>query len=107
MILNYSNKFKSSRGIVHLLTGLLAVASADGQAQQVERVAEFEQWPGVSQMISYRDRIWLVNSEPFTDTNSADVYSYSIDDDSLRYERSLFTQDVGCLLYTSPSPRDS
>ena len=94
-LFKHINQLKSRRGIVHILAGLVAVACANGQAQQVERVAEFEQWPGVSQMISYRDRIWLVNSEPFTDTNSADVYSYSIDDDSLRYERSLFTQDVG------------
>lgn len=81
-----------------LLSGLIILtifAATNGATQELERVARFEQWPGVSQVIAYRDRIWLVNSEPFRDNNAADVYSYSIKDKSLRYERSLFSQDVG------------
>ncbi len=74
---------------------LLFFFSSNAYAQQVERVAVFEQWPGVSQLISYQDRIWFVNSEPFKDTNVADIYSYSIEQGSVQYERSLFSQDIG------------
>lgn len=59
------------------------------------QVAHFEQWPGVSQLIAYRNRIWLVNSHPFKDTNVADIYSYHPGDAQVQYERSLFSQDVG------------
>lgn len=52
-------------------------------------------WPAVTQLIAYAERIWLVNSEPYVNTNAADVYSYSPNDGSVRYERSLFSQDVG------------
>ena len=83
------------RRLAGLIVGLAVIFSGHSWAQQLERVAVLEQWPGISQMIAYRDRIWLVNSEPFKDNNSADVYSYSIQDKSLRYERSLFSQDVG------------
>lgn len=86
---------QSLRWIVSLLVGFTAIAVGDSRAQNIERAATFEQWPGISQLIGYRDRIWMVNSQPYTDKNIADVYSYSIRDGSLRYERSLFTQDVG------------
>jgi len=74
---------------------IISLASTSSLAQQLERVAVFEQWPGVSQFIGYRNRIWFVNSQPYEDTNVADIYSYSIDTGSVRYERSLFSQDVG------------
>ncbi len=77
------------------MVGSILGCATNSQAQQPERAAVFEQWPGVSQLIAYRDRIWLVNSDPFKDNNSADVYSYSIEGKTLRYERSLFSQDVG------------
>jgi len=49
----------------------------------------------VSQLVVYNDRIWFVNSQPYEDNNAADIYSYSPDEASVRYERSLFTQDAG------------
>ena len=64
-------------------------------AESMVRVAELKNWPGISQLISYKDRIWFVNSEPYKDNNVADIYSYSPADKALKYERSLFSQDVG------------
>ena len=64
-------------------------------AESMERVAELKNWPGISQLISYNDRIWFVNSQPYKDTNVADIYSYSPANKIVNYERSLFSQDVG------------
>ena len=64
-------------------------------AESMVRVAELKAWPGVSQLISYNDQIWFVNSQPYKDTNVADIYSYSPGNKELQYERSLFSQDVG------------
>ena len=64
-------------------------------AESMERVAELKNWPGISQLISYNDRIWFVNSQPYKDTNVADIYSYSPANKMVSYERSLFSQDVG------------
>lgn len=79
-----------------LLSALLSLqVSAQSEAQDIRRVASFEQWPGVSQLIAYNDRLWFVNSQPYKDSNVADIYSISTDDLSPRYERSLFSQDTG------------
>ena len=80
---------------VSIAFAIVTLLSPGISAKEVRRVAVFEQWPSVSQLITYRDRVWFVNSKPFEDSNVADVYSYSIKDDSLRYERSLFSQDLG------------
>jgi len=78
------------------LTGLLwLVVPNPASAESMVQVAELKAWPGVSQLISYNDRIWFVNSEPFKDTNVADIYSFSPASKALKYERSLFSQDVG------------
>ena len=89
------NVAKSRLLIRSVVFAFLALTSFVSSAQEIERVAVFEQWPGVSQLITYRDRIWFVNSKPFEDSNVADIYSYSVEDGSLRYERGLFSQDVG------------
>jgi len=72
----------------------LVVPNLSG-AESMVKVAELKDWPGVSQLISYNDRIWFVNSEPYKDTNVADIYSYSPAKKAVSYERSLFSQDVG------------
>jgi len=74
---------------------LCVLAPGHGSAQQIDRVAQFDTWPGVSQLISYNDQIWFVNSQPYQDTNVADIYSFSPASSKLSYERSLFSQDVG------------
>jgi hypothetical protein len=52
-------------------------------------------WSGVSALIGYGARLWFVNSVPFVDHNSADVYSYDPVTGDTRYERHLFSQDAG------------
>ena len=71
------------------------VPTAASSATVAQRVVKLPQWPGVSQLIVYKDRIWFVNSEPFDDNNIADIHSYSVDTGQVRYERSLFSQDTG------------
>lgn len=52
-------------------------------------------WSGVSAIIGYRGKIWFVNSNPFVDHNSADIYSYDPATGRARFEKHLFSQDVG------------
>lgn len=74
---------------------ILLIHPATVLAQPIEPLATIKQWPGVSQLIAYKERIWFVSSQPFADTNVADIYSYSPQAGEIRYERSLFSQDVG------------
>ena len=71
------------------------VSTAASSATLAQRIVTLPQWPGVSQLIVYEERIWFVNSEPFDDTNISDIHSYSVDTGQVRYERSLFSQDTG------------
>jgi len=52
-------------------------------------------WHGVSQMILFDDRLWFTNSNPYKDTNVADLYSQDLNTGRVRYEQSLFSQDIG------------
>jgi len=52
-------------------------------------------WPGVSEMIGYRGRLWFVNSVKFVNHNSADLYSYDPARGKARFEKHLFSQDAG------------
>ena len=52
-------------------------------------------WAGVSGLIAYDARLYLVNSEIFVNHNAADVYSYHPGEGELRFERRLFSQDAG------------
>ena len=52
-------------------------------------------WPGVSGLIAYGNRLWLVNSVKFVNHNSADVYSYDPSTGTAHYEQHLFSQDAG------------
>ncbi len=87
-----SNKTSRLAGGLFLLFQLLPVIVF---ADEPHRVAHFPSWPGVSQLITYDQRVWLVNSQPYKDTNVADVYSYAPSAGRLSYERSLFSQDAG------------
>ncbi len=46
-------------------------------------------------MIGYRGRLWFANSVRYPDHNSADIYSIGLAAGDRRFERHLFTQDVG------------
>ena len=52
-------------------------------------------WSGVSGLIGYGERLWLVNSVKFVNHNSADIYSYDPATGKTQYERHLFSQDAG------------
>lgn len=92
-----------ARPIRHVALALLIAAmamtarsseagEADGPLTMLARPGA---WPGISSLIAYDSRIWFTNSEPFADTNAADVYSYDPLTGKTRYERGLFTQDTG------------
>ena len=96
-----------SRGPILLLLCSMGYAvlaatfsTAVSSATLAQRVVKLPQWPGVSQLIVYKDRIWFVNSEPFDDTNIADIHSYSVDTGQVRYERSLFYRIRAIQWYT-------
>ncbi len=52
-------------------------------------------WPAISHLVAYDNRVWFVNSVKFTNHNSADLYSYNPRTGATRYEKHLFSQDVG------------
>jgi hypothetical protein len=68
-------------------------AVAEKQALQV--LAKIGPWPALSALISYRGRVWFTNSVRYPDHNSADIYSLDPATGNHRYERHLFSQDVG------------
>lgn len=52
-------------------------------------------WPGVSEMIGFRGRLWFVNSVKFVNHNSADLYAFDPARGVARFEKHLFSQDAG------------
>ncbi len=57
-------------------------------------------WPALSGLVVHRGRLWFVHSVRYPDHDSADLYSLSLlpggpDPGSLRFERTLFSQDAG------------
>ncbi len=61
----------------------------------LEILANVGPWPTLSGLIGYRGRLWFANSVRYPDHNSADLYSFAPADGDLRFERHLFSQDVG------------
>ena len=61
----------------------------------LEVLATVGPWPVLSALIGYRGRLWFANSVRYPDHNSADLYSLGLALGDVRYERHLFTQDVG------------
>lgn len=64
-------------------------------AQSLVPLAKPGPWSGVSGLIGYGGRLWFVNSVKFVNHNSPDIYSYDPASGKTRYERHLFSQDVG------------
>lgn len=85
------------------LIAAVMLAATSGQAaatsnkpEPVLRVlANIGPWPALSALIAYRGRIWFANSVRYPDHNSADLYSLDPATGGHRYERHLFSQDVG------------
>jgi hypothetical protein len=72
-----------------------ATAAGDDATPALEIVASVGPWPVLSALIGYRGRLWFANSVRYPDHNSADIYSLGLADGDLRFERHLFSQDVG------------
>ncbi len=72
-----------------------AAPARDDTPPALEVVATVGPWPVLSALIGYRGRLWFANSVRYPDHNSADIYSLGLADGDLRFERHLFTQDVG------------
>jgi len=52
-------------------------------------------WSAVSRLVGYDGRVWFANSVKFLNHNSADLYSYDPSNGATRYEKHLFSQDLG------------
>lgn len=70
-------------------------ASPDAPAPALKVLATVGPWPTLSALIGYRGRVWFANSVRYPDHNSADLYSLDPATGEHRFERHLFTQDVG------------
>lgn len=84
---------RSVMSVLHVLA--IAWSSSALATSEPKKVATVSPWPAISQLISYQDRVWFVNSNPYQDTNAADIYSYAPKTGTTRFERSLFSQDAG------------
>ena len=73
-------------------------ALAQETPKRMEVVARVGPWPVISQMIGYRGRLWFANSVKGVNHNSADLWSLDPKTGEVRYERHLFSQDVGAPL---------
>ncbi len=72
-----------------------AAPPPSGTAPVLEVLAAVGPWPTLSALIGYRGRLWFANSVRYPDHNSADLYSLGLAAGDVRFERHLFTQDVG------------
>lgn len=72
-----------------------SLAQSIAAFQPLSPVGERLRWRGVSQLVFYRQQLWFVNSNPFQDTNAADLYHFDPASGQLHYQRSLFSQDIG------------
>jgi len=82
-------------GVVIVAFCLAAPAVLARSGAALIPLARVGAWHGVSALIAYRGRLWFANSEKFINHNSADIYSYAPGEPAPRYERHLFSQDVG------------
>lgn len=86
-----------------LLTAAAVLLALLGQAtplrsevtRPLQVLATVGPWPTLSALIGYRGRLWFANSVRYPDHNSADLYSLDLAAGDLRFERHLFSQDVG------------
>ena len=94
---------RSTNFLRRLVPGLLIAAALmgvraaahDADTRALDIVVRVGPWPAVTRLVAYDGRLWFVNSVKGRDHNSADVYSLDPTDGSFRYERGLWSQDVG------------
>ena len=71
-------------------TGIAADAAASKHRVLENRWSQGP-WHGVSQMVLFDDRLWFINSNPYKDTNAADLYSLALNTGEVRYEPVSYT----------------
>ena len=76
---------------------LLAITTSANSAELLPpvKVATITPWPAITRLVNYQNKIWFVHSNPYKDTNIANITSYDPQADATRFERSLFSQDSG------------
>lgn len=75
--------------------GVASGQSVAGSPSEVQVLSAIGPWPIISGLIGYRGRLWFANSVRYPDHNSADIYSLDPATGHHRFERHLFSQDVG------------
>jgi len=70
-------------------------ATPAGNMPALKILAKIGPWPALSALIGFRGRLWFANSVRYPDHNSADLYSLGLASGDVRFERHLFSQDVG------------
>ena len=71
------------------------VATSPISADDLVPLADVGPWPALTGLIGYNGRLWFANAVRYPDHNSADIYSLDPATGAVRYERHLFSQDVG------------
>ncbi len=64
-------------------------------AQPLVELARPGPWAGISGLMPYRGKLYVVNSQIFVNHNAADIYSYDPGQQTLQFEHRLFSQDAG------------
>ena len=77
------------------VAAIATVSAASALADEWAPLAEVGPWPAATGLIGYNGRLWFANAVRYPDHNSADVYSLDPATGAVRYERHLFSQDVG------------
>lgn len=81
--------------ILTILFILCLLSWRQSPAQPLVELARPGPWAGVSGLIAYGDKLYLVNSQIYVNHNAADIYSYHPGTRTLRFEHRLFSQDAG------------
>ncbi len=98
MVLTYAFRPSSRLTVRALLLAsliILVCAAPAGAQQRLDILARVGPWPVASNLIVYRGRLWFSNSVKGRNHNSADIWSLDPKTGQIRYERHLFSQDVG------------
>lgn len=77
---------------MHLWNAMQVSATTSLQLQLLGRPGP---WGGISGLIPYGDRLYVVNSRIFANHNSADIYRYDPTHRTFHFARRLFSQDAG------------
>lgn len=91
------NQFFLKTVLIMICASVIVNAADATESDTIELEERWSEgpWHGVSQMILFDNRLWFTNSNPYKDTNVADLYSQDLNTGSVHYEQSLFSQDIG------------